>query len=95
MTKDGNGKNVPHLDITKVVFVHCNIPNNDCQKDSRVFYSFIPNKSFGQLLDITSKNVIVAETFNSEFSYIEVLFKNQNSKPLLIQVKMNITLVIN
>ena len=54
-TKDKNGENVPHLEITEVVLVHCNIVNNDYQQDSRVLYTFVPNKSFGQLLDISPK----------------------------------------
>ena len=47
ITKDENGKNVPHLKITEMVLVHCNIVNNDYQQDSRVLHTFIPNKSFG------------------------------------------------
>ena len=52
ITKDKNGENVPHLEIMEVVLVHCNIVKNDYQQDSRVLYKFVPNKSFGQLLDI-------------------------------------------
>ena len=47
ITKDKNGENVPHLEITEVVLVHCNIVNNDYQQDSRVLYTFVPNKPFG------------------------------------------------
>ena len=54
-SKDKNGENVLHLEITEVVLVHCNIVNNDYQQDSRVLYTFVPNKSFGQLLDISPK----------------------------------------
>ena len=90
-----NGENVPHLEITEVVLIHCNIVNNDYQQDSRVLYTFVPNKSFGQLLDISPKNFIFLKTFDSEFSYIEVWFTDQNSKPLEIEDKINITLVIN
>ena len=50
-----DGENVSFLEITEVVLVHCNILNNDCQQDSRVLYTFAPNKSFGQLLDISPK----------------------------------------
>ena len=46
ITKDKNGENVPHLEITEVVLVHCNIVNNDYQQDSRVLYTFVPNKPF-------------------------------------------------
>ena len=53
-TKDKNGENVPHLEITEVVLVHCNIFNNDYRQDSRVLYTFVPSKSFGSLLEILS-----------------------------------------
>ena len=58
ITKDKNGENVLHLEITEVVLVHYNIENNDYQQDSRMFYTFIPNKSFSQLLDISPKKII-------------------------------------
>ena len=86
---------MPHLDITEVVLIHCNNVNNDYQHDLIVFYIFVPNKSFGQLLDITPKKIIFLKTFNSEFLYIEVCFTDQNSKLLEIEDKVNIILVIN
>ena len=95
IAKEENGENVPHLEITEVVLVHCNIVNNIYQQDSRVLHTFLPNKSFGQLLDISPKDIIVLKTFDSEFSYIEVWFTDQNSRPLKIEDKINITLVIN
>ena len=94
-TKDESGENAPHLEITEVVLVHINIVNNDYQQDSRVLYTFVPIKSFGQLLDISPKNFIFLKTFNSEFSDTEVWFTDQNSKPEEIEDKINITLVIN
>ena len=94
ITKDKNSENVPNLEITEVVLVHCNIVNSNYQQDSRVLYTFIPNKWFGQLLDIYPKNFIFFKKFNSEFLYIEVWFTDQNSKPLEIEDKINITLVI-
>ena len=53
ITKNKNGENVPHLDITEVVLVHCNIVNNDYQQDSRVFLPFVLKKLFGSLLEIS------------------------------------------
>ena len=91
--KNKNRKNIPHLEITKVVLVHYNIFNND-QHDSRVFYKFVPNISFGQLLDISLKNFIFLKTFNSKFSFIEVWFTDQNFKPLEIVDKINIAITI-
>ena len=83
---------MPHLEITEVVLMHCNVVNNDYQEDSRVLYTFVPNKSFDQLLDISPKIFICFKIFNSEFSY---MFTDQNSKPLKIKEKINITLVID
>ena len=79
INKYKNGENVSHLEITEVLLIHCNIVNNDYQQDSRDLYTFVPNKSFGQLLDISPKNFIFLKTFNSEFSYMEVWFTDQNS----------------
>ena len=56
INKDKNGENVPHLEINKVVSVHCNIDNNDYQQDSRVLYTFVPNKPFISLLEISPTN---------------------------------------
>ena len=56
ITKDENGENVPYLEITEVVLTNCNTVDNDYLQDSRVLYTFVPNKSFGQLLDISRKN---------------------------------------
>ena len=53
MTKNKNGENMPYLEITKVVLVYCNIVNNNYQQNSRVLYTFVPNKPFGNLLGIS------------------------------------------
>ena len=94
-TADENGENVPYLEVTEVVLIHCNIVNNSYQQNSRILYTFVLNKSFGQLLDISLENFIFLKTFDSEFSYIEVWLTDQNSNPLEIEDKINITLVIN
>ena len=78
ITKDKNGENVPHLEITEVVLVHCNIAN-DYQQNSRVLYTFAPNKPFGSLLEISQMNHNFLKTFNSEYPEIEVWFTDQNS----------------
>ena len=63
-TKNENCENMPHLEITEEVLIHCNIIDNDYQQDSRVLYTFIPSKSFSQLLDISPKSFIFLYTFN-------------------------------
>ena len=85
ITKDKNGENLPYLEITEVTLAHCNNVNNDYQQNSRVLYTFVPSISFGQLLEISPINLIFLKTFNSEFSYIEVWFTDQNSQPLEIE----------
>ena len=75
------------VEITEVALVHRNIVNKNYQQNSRVLYTFVPNKSFGQLLDISTNNFIFLKTFDSEFSYIEVWFTDQNSRPLDVEDK--------
>ena len=77
ITKDKNGENVPHLEITEVVLVHCNTVNNGYQQDSRVLYTFVLNKPFGNLLEISPTNHIFLKTFNSEYDEIKVWFSDQ------------------
>ena len=72
-----DGKVLP-LKITVVVLIHCSIVNNDYQQDSKVLYAFVPNRLFGQLQDIPPKKCYI-------------WFNNQNSKPLEIECKINIT----
>ena len=94
ITKNKNDENIPHLEITEAVLVHCNIVNNDYQQDSWILYTFVPNKPFGSLLEISPTNHIFLKTFNSEYTYIEVWFTDQNSQPLEIEYGINLTLVI-
>ena len=82
ITKDKNGENLPYLEMTEVILIHCNMVNNDYQHDSRVLCTFVPSKSFGSLLDISPSTYIFLKTFNSEYDGIIVWFTDQNSKPL-------------
>ena len=78
ITKNKNGENVPHLE-RYIVLVPCNIVNNGYQKDSRVLYTFVPNKPFGWFLEISPTNHIFLKIFQSEFQSIRVWFTDQNS----------------
>ena len=80
ITKNKNDEKVPHLEINEVVLVHCNIVNNDYQQDSRVLYTFVPNKLFGSLSKISAK--------------IKVWFTDQNSQPLETGDKIDLTFII-
>ena len=94
ITEDKNGEHVPHLEITEVVLVHCNIVNNDYQQDSGVLYTSVTNKSFGCLLEISPTNSIFLKSFNSEFQEIEVWITYQNSQPLEIEYRINLYFII-
>ena len=94
ITKDKNGVDVPNLEITEVVLVHCDIVNNDYQQDSRVSHKFVPNEPFESLLEISSTNHIFLKTFNSEYDEVRVCLTDQNSQPLEIEDKINLTMVL-
>ena len=94
ITKDKNDENMLNIEITEVVLVHCNIVNNDYQQDSRVLYTFVPNKPFGSLLEISPTNHIFLETFNSEYDEIIIWLTDQSSQPLEIEDRINLTMVI-
>ena len=72
ITKNKNGENVPHLEVVELVLVHCNLVNNDYQQDSRILFTFVPNNSFGSLLEISPTNHVFLKTFNSEFQEVKV-----------------------
>ena len=83
-----------HLEILELVLVHCNLVNNDYQQDLRILYTFVPNKPFGSLLEISLTNHIFLKTFNSEFQAIRIWFTDQTSKSLDIEDKINLTLIM-
>ena len=70
------------LGSVEVVLVHCNLVKNDYQHSSKVLFSFVPNKQPGQLINIEQQSLIMMNTVNTEFSYVELWFTNQNCKAL-------------
>ena len=94
ITKNKNGENVPHLEVVELVLVHFNLINNYYQQDSRIFFIFVLNKSFRSLLEISPTNHVFLKAFNSEFQEVKIWFTDQTSKPLELQDKINITLII-
>ena len=80
ITKYKNGKTFPHLEIVELVLIHCSLVNNNYQQNSRILYTFVPNKPSGSLLEISPPSHIFLKTFNSEFQEIKVWFTDQNSR---------------
>ena len=92
--KNKNGKLVPRLETVEVVLVHCNLVNKNYQQASKVLFTFVPNKQFGQLITITPLSLTMLKTTNAEFSFIEIWFADQNNRPFEIEDNVNITLLI-
>ena len=92
--KDKNGEKVLRLEVVELVLVHCNLVNNDYQQESRILYAFVPNKTFGSLLEISPTNHVFLKPFNSEFQEIKIWFTDQTSAPLELEDKINVTLII-
>ena len=91
LTKNKNAENIAHLELVELVLMHCNLINNDYQQDSKILYTFVPSKPFGSLLEISVTNHIFLKTSNSE---IKIWFTDQTSKPLEVEDKINLTLII-
>ena len=91
----GSTKNiVPKLESVEVVLVDCNLVKNDYQHSSKVLFSFVPNRQFGQLLNISLHVFTMMNTVNTEFPSVEAWFTDQSSKALEIEDNVNLTLII-
>ena len=91
---DKNSENVPKLETVKVVLVDCNLVKNDCQHSSKVLFSFVPDKQFGQLINIKRNSLIMMNAVNTELSHIEFWFTDQSNKVLETKDNINLTLII-
>ena len=92
---DKNIENIPRLENVEVVLVHCNLVNNSYQQASRVLFTFVPNKQYGQLISISPNSLIFLKTINTEFPEIEIWFTDENNNSLEIEHNVNISLIIN
>ena len=93
--KTKNGENIPNLEVAEVVLVHCNLVDNQYQQKSEVLYTFTPNKSYAYLLNIQPSNLVFLKTYNTKFDEIIITFTDQNVRPLEMEDKVNLTLLIN
>ena len=85
---------MPKLESVEAVLVHCNLVNNNYQQALKLLFTFVPNKQFGQLINIAPHSLIMLNTANTEFSSIEVWFTDQNSEPPEIEDNVNFTRII-
>ena len=93
--KTKNGEKLPNLEVVEVVLVQCNLVDNQYQQKSEVLYTFTPNKSYAYLLNVEPSNLVFLKTYNTEFDEIIITFTDQNGRPLEIEDKVNLTLLIN
>ena len=76
--------------------MHCNLINNSCQKASKVLFTFVPNKQFGQLITISPHLLTILKTINAGFQSIKLWFTDQNNRPIETEdtiKRVNITLM--
>ena len=95
MDADKNSENVPRLENVEVVLVRFNLVNNSYQQHSRVLFTYVPNRQYGQLISISPYSLIFLKTMNTEFAEIDTWFTNQNNNALEIEDNVNIYLIIN
>ena len=93
--KTKNRVKVPSLEVVEIVLVQCNLVEDQYQQKSEVLDSFTPNKSYAYLLNVEPSNLVFLKTYNTEFDEIIITFKNQNSRPIEIEYKVNLRLLIN
>ena len=74
--------------------MHCNLVKIDYQHTSKFLFTFVPNKRFGQLINISPHSLTVMNTLNTKFSSVEVWFTDQVSKALEIEDNVSLTLII-
>ena len=91
---DKNSKLVPKLESVDLVSVHSNLVNNSYQQASKLLFTFVPNKKYGQLITVSTETLIMLKTVNTEFSFIEIWFTDQDNKALEIEDSVNILLII-
>ena len=94
VNKNKDGEDLPKLESVEVVLVHLNLVNNSYQQASKVLFTFVPNKRFGQLITISPYSLTTLKTTNAEFQSMQLWFTDQNNKPLEMEDSVNITLII-
>ena len=92
--KNKDEEKITKLESVEVVLVHCDLVKNDYKHTTKVLFTFVPNKEFGQLINISPHSLTMMNTVNTEFSSVEVWFTDQASKALEIEDNVNLTLII-
>ena len=92
--KDKNSELVPKLESVDLLLGHSNLVNNTYQQVSKVLFMIVPNKRYGQLITVSPHMLIMLKAVNTEFSFIEIWFTDQDNRPLEIEYSVNISLIV-
>ena len=84
--KNKDEENITKLESLKVVLVHCDFVKNDYKHTSKVLFTFVPNKQFGQLINISPHSLTMMNTVNTEFSSVEICLTDQVVKNLKLKI---------
>ena len=87
-----NDENVPSLEVVEIVSVQCNLVDNQYKRKFEVLYTFTPNKSYAYLLNVDTSNLVFLK--NTEF-YDIIPLTVQDRRPLQVEDKFNLTLLLN
>ena len=94
-TKKSIVKSKKSLEVVEAVLVQCNVVGNQYQQKSEVLYTFTPNKSYAYSLNVEPSNLVFLKTYNTELDEIIITFTDQNGRPLKIEDKVCLILLIN
>ena len=89
------GENIPSLEVVEAVLVQSHLVDSQCQQKSEVLFIFIPNKYYAYLLNVEPSNLVFLKTYNTDSDEIIVTFTDQNGRPLEVEDRVSLTLLIN
>ena len=89
-----NGENTPRFAVVEVVLGQCNLVDNQYPQKPEVLYTFVSYKFYAYLLNVEPSNLVFLKTYDTDFDEIIITFTDQNSRPLEIEDKVNLTLLL-
>ena len=81
--------------MVEVILIRCNLVGNQYQQKSDVLYTFTSNKSHAYLLNVEPSYLVFLKTYDTDFDEVIIKFMDQTSRPLEIEDKSNLTLLVN
>ena len=95
INKTKSDENISRFEVIEAVLVRCNIADNQHQQESEALYTFTSNKSYAYLLNVEPSNLVFLKSYDTDFGEVIIIFTDQNGRPLDIENKFNLRLLIN